>query len=443
MTVLTAATPRFDDIDIGLMVEELDSNIKWLHRHSNRHRAEMLMAVAEFDEQGYADFYGESSTATWLRRELNLEHSTAYEYVRVARGLRKFPLLFDTFQSGVMPYRTVRFLLRYMTEENEEELVDLAVTVAYSELTLCLSGAEKQDKKEPEEPYAKTQVRDDGMLLFTALLPAVAGQEVLSALKIAQLALYSLNGIEEDIPDDPEVLDDLIQEAQGEEECPAELVTGSRGAKLSAERIANSVSRFGPPPKDEMFDAFMAMVGMVRSAPISPLRSPGAQVNIMVTEDGRCWMPENQSASSAEVKHYVANAIARTHTLNSNGLTLNMGRARRLATDGQVQALMAVWGFQCAMPGCSHRRFIQIHHIQEWENGGSTDIDNLIPLCSACHSKVSHGLVSIKAVGRDINFEFLDGTLFVAENRGVPRLRRPSKGPVLKPQERGGLSFAD
>ncbi len=444
MSVLNVEMDDEVDIPIERIVEDLDANIKWLHRCSNRDRARMLAAVAEFDEEGYADFYGESSTATWLQRELNLPNSTAYEYVRVARGLRRFPLLFEVFQSGIMPYRTVRFLLNYMTEDNEEELIDLAVSLAYSELTLCLAGADTHSGKEPEEPFVDTRVRDDGMLLLTALLPPVAGQEALCALKIAQLALHGLSGDEQLGSVPPEELDELIRQAAAEdEECPGEQVKTSRDTKLTADRIMNPVSRFGPPPRSELYDAFMAMVGMVRSAPMSPLRSPGAQVNIMVTEDGRCWMPENQAASSDEIKHYVGNALTRIHTLSSQGLTLNVGRAKRLATDGQVQALLAVWGYQCAMPGCSHRRFIQIHHIREWEKGGSTDIDNLIPLCSSCHSRVSHGLVSIKAVGHDIFFEFLDGALFVSQNRGVPQRRRNSRGPVVEPKSRDGLSFAD
>jgi hypothetical protein len=29
-----------------------------------------------------------------------------------------------------------------------------------------------------------------------------------------------------------------------------------------------------------------------------------------------------------------------------------------------------------------------MHHVVPWEHGGSTDLDNLVPLCSKCHHLV-------------------------------------------------------
>ena len=165
----------------------------------------------------------------------------------------------------------------------------------------------------------------------------------------------------------------------------------------------------------------MSMIDMVRANPKSPLRSPGVQVNLMVNQQGQCWMPENRSAPSEDVRSYLANAMVRLHLLDDTGLTIHVGRSRRFATDGQVQALLAIWGYQCAMPGCSHRRFIEMHHIKEWEHGGMTDLDNLIPLCSSCHSQVSHGVITIERQGSDLFFAFKNGARFVSRNRKQPR----------------------
>ena len=104
----------------SLLIDEL----KHHHRNSHFHRAEMLNALGQLDEADIASQRGETSTATWLKRELNLATATAYEYVHVSRGLRRFRLLYETFRSGIMPYSTMRLLLRYMHEQNEEELVD-------------------------------------------------------------------------------------------------------------------------------------------------------------------------------------------------------------------------------------------------------------------------------------------------------------------------------
>ena len=66
----------------------------------------------------------------------------------------------------------------------------------------------------------------------------------------------------------------------------------------------------------------------------------------------------------------------------------------------------------------------------EWEDGGATNMDNLIPLCSSCHSKISHGLAHIQAHGPDLYFRLKDGTQYVSRNRSLPRRTHNHRGPL-------------
>ena len=420
MTV--AVEERTDGRTGGLSAEVLEDQIKCNQLSANYHRAKMLDAVGQFDEQGLAEQYGEKSTATWLRNELNLPQATAFEYVRVARGLRKFRRLYDAFESGVMPYSTVRFLLRYMDECNEEQYVELALSMSFADLQIVLAGARPKEE-DPTEPFARARECDDGMIAFEARLPAVAGQKLLTALKVAQLASFGLEDVDPDDLQDPEKMQKLIDDAAAAEDAvPSEQDRAPRKrTKITMDDIARSVSRYGPPEKQDVYGALLSMIDMVRANPKSPLRSPGVQVNLMVNQQGQCWIPENRSAPSEDVRSYLANAMVRLHLLDDTGLTIHVGRSRRFATDGQVQALLAIWGYQCAMPGCSHRRFIEMHHIKEWEHGGMTDLDNLIPLCSSCHSQVSHGVITIERQGSDLFFAIKNGARFVSRNRKQPR----------------------
>ena len=420
MTV--AVEERTDGRTGGLSAEVLEDQIKCNQLSANYHRAKMLDAVGQFDEQGLAEQYGERSTATWLRNELNLPQATAFEYVRVARGLRKFRRLYDAFESGVMPYSTVRFLLRYMDECNEEQYVELALSMSFADLQIVLAGARPKEE-DPTEPFARARECDDGMIAFEARLPAVAGQKLLTALKVAQLASFGLEDVDPDDLQDPEKMQKLIDDAAAAEDAvPSEQDRAPRKrTKITMDDIARSVSRYGPPEKQDVYGALLSMIDMVRANPKSPLRSPGVQVNLMVNQQGQCWIPENRSAPSEDVRSYLANAMVRLHLLDDTGLTIHVGRSRRFATDGQVQALLAIWGYQCAMPGCSHRRFIEMHHIKEWEHGGMTDLDNLIPLCSSCHSQVSHGVITIERQGSDLFFAIKNGARFVSRNRKQPR----------------------
>jgi hypothetical protein len=39
-------------------------------------------------------------------------------------------------------------------------------------------------------------------------------------------------------------------------------------------------------------------------------------------------------------------------------------------------------GDQCRFAGCTNRHYLHVHHIVHWEDGGHSDVDNLVLLCS-------------------------------------------------------------
>lgn len=77
--------------------------------------------------------------------------------------------------------------------------------------------------------------------------------------------------------------------------------------------------------------------------------------------------------------------------MSSAGVVLDMGRATRIATTHQRKALEAMHP-TCAIPRCIVPvARCEPHHIDYWTNGGPTDLDNLIPLCSEHHRCVHEG----------------------------------------------------
>ena len=60
----------------------------------------------------------------------------------------------------------------------------------------------------------------------------------------------------------------------------------------------------------------------------------------------------------------------------------------RTATEAQRQILIARYGgcFHCA----AHPALCQIHHIKPVSEGGSTRLDNMVPVCWDCHQRIHH-----------------------------------------------------
>lgn len=71
--------------------------------------------------------------------------------------------------------------------------------------------------------------------------------------------------------------------------------------------------------------------------------------------------------------------------MNEAGGIASYGRARRYASPGQVQALIARDG-GCSFPDCTAPpQWCEAHHVVPWIAGGATDLENLTLLCGYHH----------------------------------------------------------
>ncbi|MBU1701161.1 MAG: HNH endonuclease, partial [Candidatus Eisenbacteria bacterium] len=62
----------------------------------------------------------------------------------------------------------------------------------------------------------------------------------------------------------------------------------------------------------------------------------------------------------------------------------------RLVREATEYKILERDGWQCAAPGCSSRRSLEVHHIIPRARGGSDEPDNLITLCSVHHRGIVH-----------------------------------------------------
>jgi hypothetical protein len=82
--------------------------------------------------------------------------------------------------------------------------------------------------------------------------------------------------------------------------------------------------------------------------------------------------------------------------LDPHGAVLHYGRSQRLATTHQRRALTAR-DTGCAIPGCSMpAEWCDAHHVIPWQQGGVTDIDNLVLLCRRHHTAHHAGVYPIE-----------------------------------------------
>jgi hypothetical protein len=105
--------------------------------------------------------------------------------------------------------------------------------------------------------------------------------------------------------------------------------------------------------------------------------------------------------------------------LSGDGVPLDVGRSRRLATPAQRSALAAVYA-TCAIERCDVPfDRCEIHHVIPWEVGGRTNLSVLVPLCSHDNHEV-HRRESTLTIDAE-------RTLTVTEVDGTTTRHRPDR----------------
>ena len=105
--------------------------------------------------------------------------------------------------------------------------------------------------------------------------------------------------------------------------------------------------------------------------------------------DGRCEVLGTGPVPPAVLARLSPDTRLAGMIFSGNGQPLWLGRSRRLANATQHLAV-AVRDRGCVDCGAPMHR-CEIHHVREWSNGGSTDIDNLAALCHT-HHRQHHAL---------------------------------------------------
>lgn len=66
---------------------------------------------------------------------------------------------------------------------------------------------------------------------------------------------------------------------------------------------------------------------------------------------------------------------------SEHGTPLSVGRKRRTIA-GALNRALHKRDAACTYPGCTHRIFLEGHHIKHWADGGETSLSNTALLCS-------------------------------------------------------------
>ena len=99
-------------------------------------------------------------------------------------------------------------------------------------------------------------------------------------------------------------------------------------------------------------------------------------------------LPDGTRLPEAVLEELACNASLTGVVFDRRGKPIWRTESCRSATEAQRQILIARYGgcFHCK----AHPALCQIHHIRPVSQGGSTRLDNMVPVCWDCHQRIHH-----------------------------------------------------
>ena len=150
---------------------------------------------------------------------------------------------------------------------------------------------------------------------------------------------------------------------------------------------------------------------------------PQVRLNVLVDYDtlrdglhpnSVCELSDGTPLPVSLVRQMAAEADIIPIVLNGTGQALDVGRTQRLATPAQRDALRAMYS-TCVDPDCDTAfDECEIHHVDEFAEGGNTDLPRLVPVCKkrGCHTKYHEGGWTLEIDDhRNITITRPDGTI--------------------------------
>jgi hypothetical protein len=72
--------------------------------------------------------------------------------------------------------------------------------------------------------------------------------------------------------------------------------------------------------------------------------------------------------------------------------------SRRSLPVATRRAVLAEAGYRCAVPTCRSIIALDLHHIEDLQEGGGDEVSNLIALCPTCHALYTRGTITRDAI---------------------------------------------
>ena len=280
-----------------------------------------------------------------------------------------------------------------------------------------LPGQDESERRACARPDLSMHYDVDGRFQLRYSAPAPVGALVEQALKEAKDALFLA------------AADTTAPDTTASDTTDGEL-DGTPGTTPGATLDATSVSVRAPrahgiaaTDRPTYADALEELARRSFSSVTSSGRASHYRVYLHLSTDG-AWVNGGGAIPRRLLDRFISDGVVQP-VWETEGRPVSVGRSMRILPQ-RSRRLIEDRDRGCRFPGCTATRFVEIHHLHDWADGGPTNDDNQVSLCPFHHDAVGRG--DYRMTGDPTR---LDG-LVVTTRHGLP-VRPPTAVELAAP----------
>ncbi len=388
-TSLTAGVPPAERLEV--LFEELSE----LTGQRNAIDGRVVEIVAELDRDELWGATGARSVAALVAWKTGTSSANAHTIASVARRLDEFPRCAQGMREGRLSLDQVGVIAARAGEGSDDHYAELASVATVSQLRTAVKLEPRPEPDRPAPQPSITKTSDEEFTCWRIKLPHVDAAKFDAALASHRDALIA--------------------------EWKLDHGDGDRASDIA-------------PPLPGTVEAFMRLVEAGWDSEVAR-RPHGHHTTVVMHLDvERCAAALHLGPllSERERRYLMCDATCEVW-FERHGQVIGSGRATR-QINRRLRRALEHRDRTCVVPGCGATRGLHAHHIRHWEDGGRTELDNLVLVCPYHHRLHHRDLITLTGPAPQLTVTDQAGRPLEAGSLARPPTKpAPAVGPCPGP----------
>jgi len=349
--------------------------------------------VAEIDHDEIWGITGARSVSAIVAWKLGITSTNANAIAAVAHRIDEFPLCTAALRKGSLSLDQVGVIAGRAADGSDEHYAQLASVASVSQLR---TAVKMEPRPKPPGPQADPQ----------RTITTRSGQDTTT---------WNIT-----LPDEEAATFDAALQSHRDA-----LVTEYKNDHDTDDSV-------NAPPFPNTVDAFMSLVEAGWDTEVA--RRPHGQRTTVVVhldiKDRIAALHLGPLLTDGDRQYLTCDATCEVW-FERDGQPIGAGRSTR-TINRRLRRALEHRDATCAVPGCTATRGLHAHHIQHWEDGGPTELHNLVLLCPYHHRAHHRGDITITGPADRLCVVDSDGDPLESRSLARPPNRPPPDVPPCR-----------